>query len=300
MIVSVADSGVLELFWRHPVSRNPSRAGTVDFLARLRQRSRQLGGRVRSGTADDTIDRLAAAISSGECVVLQYRSETRWHGTRMPLEPISSSVLVLSKARTNATRDLSQALRWLTGAEPDDLESLWKVLWVGYSRASAADLPSWSDLSAEAERLIKAGDLVPVFHPLPVMVATVVQEPGPAAPPAPSPTPPPPDPATFEPDHLAAVQTRTLERAAEAGVPFCEICEKLAASQAKKTWIEIVLIDFDKKPVAGKAYEIELPDGSVVSGVTDANGKARYDDIPAGQCKVRFPEIDGSEWAPVQ
>ena len=69
-------------------------------------------------------------------------------------------------------------------------------------------------------------------------------------------------------------------------------------SSPKLSWIEIRLVDEDGQPVPGAAYEIILPDGSIKSGSLNAKGAARYDQIPAGQCEVRFPELDAKEWQP--
>jgi hypothetical protein len=63
-----------------------------------------------------------------------------------------------------------------------------------------------------------------------------------------------------------------------------------------KTFIEIVLLDADSRPVAGEAFEITLPDGQVRTGRLDQNGFSRIDGIDPGTCDVRFPGIDGREW----
>lgn len=64
------------------------------------------------------------------------------------------------------------------------------------------------------------------------------------------------------------------------------------------TWVEIQLVDADGKPVVGTTFEIKLPDGALRSGKLDVLGKARFDEIPPGQCEVRFPELDGGDWKP--
>lgn len=66
--------------------------------------------------------------------------------------------------------------------------------------------------------------------------------------------------------------------------------------QAPKTFIEIVLLDADGKPVAGEAFQITLPDGRIQNGNLDRAGFARVDGIDPGVCDVRFPNIDGLEW----
>jgi hypothetical protein len=64
----------------------------------------------------------------------------------------------------------------------------------------------------------------------------------------------------------------------------------------KKTWIEIVLLDGDDKPVANAQYRVTLPGGEKRTGPLDAKGYARIDGIDPGTCDVEFPEIDGREW----
>jgi hypothetical protein len=73
---------------------------------------------------------------------------------------------------------------------------------------------------------------------------------------------------------------------------------KSPSTSKELTWIEIQLVDAGGKPVPGIAYEIKLPDGSLQSGKLDALGKARREQIVAGQCEVRFPDLDGGDWRP--
>ncbi len=64
----------------------------------------------------------------------------------------------------------------------------------------------------------------------------------------------------------------------------------------KPTWIEVRLVDKQKRPLRGEKYRIRLPDASLVEGTLDDEGKVRLEGIVAGQCQVCFPEIDGREW----
>ena len=66
------------------------------------------------------------------------------------------------------------------------------------------------------------------------------------------------------------------------------------------TWIEVRLVDADKRPVPGQRYRIRLPDSSLAEGVLDDEGKARFEGILQGQCSVCFPEIDSKEWKQVR
>ncbi len=64
----------------------------------------------------------------------------------------------------------------------------------------------------------------------------------------------------------------------------------------KPSWIEIVLVDEEDIPVAGEAYRIVLPDGSVKEGSLDEKGFARIDSIEPGTCKISFPSLDKDAW----
>jgi hypothetical protein len=67
-------------------------------------------------------------------------------------------------------------------------------------------------------------------------------------------------------------------------------------SVVKKTWVSIQLIDDQKKPLAGAAFEIGNGDTVIKSGTLDEHGSAYLDGIPDGKYEVRFPELDGREW----
>lgn len=72
-----------------------------------------------------------------------------------------------------------------------------------------------------------------------------------------------------------------------------------AASPAATGWVEVELADDEGRPVAGQAYELRLPDGSLRQGCLDGAGRARVDGVPAGTCQVRFPSWAGSGFAAV-
>lgn len=74
--------------------------------------------------------------------------------------------------------------------------------------------------------------------------------------------------------------------------------QMIVACKNKLTFIEIRLIDSQKKPVPKAKYRIQLPDASILEGELDDEGMARVDHIVPGQCVVTFPEIDGREWRP--
>jgi hypothetical protein len=58
-------------------------------------------------------------------------------------------------------------------------------------------------------------------------------------------------------------------------------------------WIEIELIGEDDKPIPWERYKVVLPDGRIVEGLLDDAGFVRIDQIlPAGNCRVSFPDLD--------
>jgi hypothetical protein len=57
-------------------------------------------------------------------------------------------------------------------------------------------------------------------------------------------------------------------------------------------WIEISLVDPSGTPVGGVRYDLELPDGSTVVGVTSLKGVAAVRGIPKGSCKLTLPDYD--------
>jgi hypothetical protein len=67
-----------------------------------------------------------------------------------------------------------------------------------------------------------------------------------------------------------------------------------------RSWIEVQLVGEDDSPIAGEAYEIRLPGGTVISGTLDDQGSARIDGIAPGTCMVSFPNLDKDAWTPVE
>jgi type VI secretion system secreted protein VgrG len=85
--------------------------------------------------------------------------------------------------------------------------------------------------------------------------------------------------------------------AAAASAPWHD--PKSDEAKEKKSWIEIVLVDQDDKPVPGEPYRITLPDGTTLAeGTLDEKGFAREDGIDPGTCKVTFPNLDKDAWEP--
>ena len=57
-------------------------------------------------------------------------------------------------------------------------------------------------------------------------------------------------------------------------------------------FVAIEVVDEDGVGVEGVSYSITTPDNQQYTGVTDAAGGARINNIPAGQCQISFPELD--------
>jgi hypothetical protein len=59
----------------------------------------------------------------------------------------------------------------------------------------------------------------------------------------------------------------------------------------KKTWVDILLVDADGKPIANEDFRLTLPDGTVITGKLDANGLAGVDQIIGLEGKLEFPNL---------
>lgn len=67
--------------------------------------------------------------------------------------------------------------------------------------------------------------------------------------------------------------------------------------EAKKSWIEIELVNQKNKPVGGEPYRVILPDGKTAAeGTLDEKGFARIEGIEPGNCKILFPRLDKNTW----
>ena len=65
---------------------------------------------------------------------------------------------------------------------------------------------------------------------------------------------------------------------------------------AKNSFIQFEMVDKSGKPVPGLKFNIEFADGVKKDGVLDANGRARFDQIEPGDCRITFPELDKDSW----
>lgn len=90
------------------------------------------------------------------------------------------------------------------------------------------------------------------------------------------------------------------------GVSLLELAGETLAPQPQEPteWVDVRVVDRKGRPRAGVLYELTLPDASVKSGRTNAEGHIRVENLyPIGDCKIRFPELDApapSQQAPSQ
>jgi hypothetical protein len=64
-------------------------------------------------------------------------------------------------------------------------------------------------------------------------------------------------------------------------------------------WIAIELVDDEGNPVPNVDYLIKCDDGRVLTGTTNAKGKAREEGLHDGNCKVSFPGLNAPDWKKV-
>jgi hypothetical protein len=62
------------------------------------------------------------------------------------------------------------------------------------------------------------------------------------------------------------------------------------------TWISIDLKDKQGRPVPNEAYKVKVSDGTYREGSLDAQGYAKVEGIPPGQCEITFPRLHKTEW----
>lgn len=72
-----------------------------------------------------------------------------------------------------------------------------------------------------------------------------------------------------------------------------------ATARPATSWIEIMLIGEDDRPVVGERYRVELSDGSAIEGRIGPSGVVRVEGIEPGSYAVSFPRLDASAWEPV-
>lgn len=65
---------------------------------------------------------------------------------------------------------------------------------------------------------------------------------------------------------------------------------------ATPTFVAFELVDMEGQPVPGEAYRVTLPNGEVIEGVLDADGRVRLGLVLPGDCQFTFPNLDSEAW----
>jgi len=206
---------------------------------------------------------------------------------RLFLQDGPARLQILPRSQVREFRDLGSAREFLRPllAEPGNRAAVRAAMAGGGLPSGGPALgrdPAWSDpelveqlarrLVSEGLQVVSCADSYPAF-----LRGTFQQAAAPAAAPADG----------------AAGKTTPLqdEEAARQQKPP-------APAAADSHFIAIELLDDGGRPVAGERYFVELPDGSTISGRTDAQGRARIEGIDPGTAKVSFPDLDQKLYQP--
>ena len=88
--------------------------------------------------------------------------------------------------------------------------------------------------------------------------------------------------------------------AAAQGLQARAIRARAASAQttAALSFLEISMVDQDNKPYGGLRYRVTASDRTVKKGFLDDAGRARIENLPAGGCRVSFPDLAADDWQP--
>ncbi len=108
----------------------------------------------------------------------------------------------------------------------------------------------------------------------------------------------PTEAANANPGEVSTTQTRSSSRqTVSLGTSTIAPTEDVPPDETH--WISIELKDHEGNAMPNEQYRVKLPDGSIVSGYTDAEGKAKVEGLPdGGEAEINFPRISGDEWEP--
>jgi hypothetical protein len=96
----------------------------------------------------------------------------------------------------------------------------------------------------------------------------------------------------------AAAFTRTDCAAQGAAEKVKDSPFRFEGDPAKKSWVEIELVDQKGKPVPHERYRVIPPDKKPIEGFLDEKGFARVTGIDPGTCQITFPNLDAAAWKP--
>lgn len=96
----------------------------------------------------------------------------------------------------------------------------------------------------------------------------------------------------------AATRSRTIDKLEPGATTFTGGSEEEQTEQ-EDHWIGLELKDVAGNPIPDERYRVKLPDGSVRTGYTDPEGKAKETGIPdPGQAEINFPRLHGDDYRP--
>lgn len=98
---------------------------------------------------------------------------------------------------------------------------------------------------------------------------------------------------------FVAVRDRSVPRlmSAPRSVPLIDPARPVPTEEPPVTdWVGLRLVRADDEPVADEPFEVRLPDGTIEKGRTDHDGRAHYDGVQRGRCRIVFLRIWATEW----
>ena len=63
----------------------------------------------------------------------------------------------------------------------------------------------------------------------------------------------------------------------------------------EKTFVEFQLLNDLEQPIANEKFVLTLPDGKIINGVLDGEGRVHVADVPRGSCSIKFPDLEDTE-----
>ncbi len=74
----------------------------------------------------------------------------------------------------------------------------------------------------------------------------------------------------------------------------------LPCPNSESSWVTIELVGEDGTAIANQRYRLILANGEKRRGKLDAQGRARVDGIPPGDCRLSFPDLDREAWERIE
>lgn len=66
----------------------------------------------------------------------------------------------------------------------------------------------------------------------------------------------------------------------------------------RPTYIDVVVVDPEGRPITDRPWRMRLPDGSIASGMLGPDGRVFLDGIEGGICTLSFPTREERDWRP--